>query len=442
MSHARIPIRLLLLAVLGGLPAPDAAAQQPLTLADAMARARSMTAGARAVEAAVDEAAARTRQARAGYFPRVDVSESVQRGNHPVFVFSSLLAQQRFTEANFAIDALNRPSPITNTRTAITADQPIFDRSTTLAVRSAELGRQIAEAGRAGTGQDLALAAAQAFVRVLQFEAEQRAATAAVAAATDDVQRARDRREAGLVTEADVLAADVRLAAMRQRQIGADAELAVARLELSDAIGAPLGETHALVRPGAPAPTGTADALVGEAQVLRADRRGADLQVQLAANARDAARAAFLPRVSAQGGWEFNGNDLADQRSSWVVGAQIQLNVFRGLGDVARAAEARHAERRASAERERLDRRIEVEVRAAAARVESARAREAAGRAALAQARESQRIIRDRYDGGLATITDVLRAAEAALDAESQATAAEMDVILSAVALDRAAGRL
>jgi outer membrane protein TolC len=60
----------------------------------------------------------------------------------------------------------------------------------------------------------------------------------------------------------------------------------------------------------------------------------------------------------------------------------------------------------------------------------------------LSQARESQRIVRDRYDSGLATATDVLRAGEAVLDAESRATDAEMNVILQTVALDRAAGRL
>jgi outer membrane protein TolC len=89
-----------------------------------------------------------------------------------------------------------------------------------------------------------------------------------------------------------------------------------------------------------------------------------------------------------------------------------------------------------------VTRRIEVDVRAALAQLAAARAREEAGRAALTQARESQRIIRDRYQNGLAAVTDVLRAAEAALAAESQATAAEMDVILQTVAVDRALGRL
>jgi outer membrane protein TolC len=87
-------------------------------------------------------------------------------------------------------------------------------------------------------------------------------------------------------------------------------------------------------------------------------------------------------------------------------------------------------------------RRIEVDVRAALAQLAAARAREGAGQTALTQARESQRIIRDRYESGLATVTDVLRAGEAALDAESRAIAAEMDVILQTVALDRALGRI
>jgi outer membrane protein TolC len=125
-----------------------------------------------------------------------------------------------------------------------------------------------------------------------------------------------------------------------------------------------------------------------------------------------------------------------------VVGAQLQLNLFRGFADSARVAEAGHARARAAAERERVERGIEVEVRSAGERLTAARARHEAGRAALSQAQESQRIIRDRYESGLATVTDVLRAAEAALEAESRATAAEMDVILQAVALDRATGRL
>ena len=74
------------------------------------------------------EAAQRVIQARAGYWPKVDLLESWQRGNQPVFVFSSLLAQRQFTAANFALDALNHPEALDNFRSAVTVEQPLFDR--------------------------------------------------------------------------------------------------------------------------------------------------------------------------------------------------------------------------------------------------------------------------------------------------------------------------
>jgi outer membrane protein TolC len=420
-----------------------ALAQTPLTLEAAMKRAQGETVDARALASTIDEADARVDRAQAGFWPRVDVTETIQRGNHPVFAFSSLLSQRRFTAANFAIPSLNYPDPVTNTRTAIGVEQPLFDAGmTTLGVKAAKLGRDVAAAVREAGGQDLAFRAARAFVRVLQLEATVRATDAAVAAAESDRQRARARRDVGLVTEADVLAVDVHLADMHQRQIAAGGDLAVARIQLAEAVGLPLTESVKLVRPTPPSMPADTDTLVREALASHPQRREADLQVQLADNARQTARAALLPTVGLQGGWEFNGATFGDQRSSWVVGAEIRINLFRGFGDSARMTEASHAHVRANADHERVVRRIEVDVRAALAQLAAARAREETGRATLTQARESQRIVRDRYESGLTTVTDVLRAAEATLDAEARATAAETDVILQSVALDRALGRL
>ncbi len=423
-------------------PAP-ASAQEPLTLAEAMARARTATPGARALDAAGREADERVRQARAGYFPRVDVTQSVQRGNQPVFVFSSLLSQRRFTAANFAIDELNDPSPVTNVRTGVVLDQPAFDGGLTrLRVEQAEIGQALAAANRARSTQDLAVAAAAAFIQVLQLESVQQASRAAVEAAESDLERARARRDVGVVTEADLLAVEVHLADVRQRAIAADGNLEVARIALREAIGVPLDADLRLMRPPASPAAADPDALVREAIAARPEHEEAGLQARLARNARHTAQAAFLPQVGLQGGWEWNGDTFTDKRSSWVVGAEVRINLFRGFGDQARVAEARHSEARAEAEREAVVRRIEVDVRTALARLDAARAQGAAGRAALAQSRESQRIVRERYESGLATITDVLRAAEAALDAESRATTADMDIVLQTVVLDRALGRL
>src|SRR3954468_4902332 len=98
--------------------AASASAQSPpLSLAEAIARARASNPDAGSAAAAEREAAERVTQARAGYFPKVEAAESWQRGNGPAFVFSSRLAQRRFTAADFALDALNHPAATDNFRT-------------------------------------------------------------------------------------------------------------------------------------------------------------------------------------------------------------------------------------------------------------------------------------------------------------------------------------
>jgi outer membrane protein len=416
---------------------------QTLTLEDAIRHAQDDTAAARALAASIDEATARIERAQSGYWPRVDLIETVQRGNQPVYVFGSLLSQRRFAAANFAISALNHPDPVTNTRTTVALEQPVYNGGLTrLGVQAATLERDAATAALAAARLELGFRAAQTFVRVLQLEATVRATDAAVAAAESDRQRARARRDVGLVTEADVLAVDVHLADVRQRQIAAAGALAVGRIQLADAVGLPLTASLAPVGPASRPAAANGDALVREALTSHPQLRQATVELQLAENGRRTARARLLPTVGLQGNWEFNGATFGTQQSSWVMGAEVRVNVFRGFADAAHLTEARHAHVRATAEREGVARRIEVDVRAALAQLAAARAREEAGRAALTQARESQRIIRDRYESGLATVSDVLRAAEAVLEAESRATTAELDVILETVALDRALGRL
>ena len=208
MTGVRLCIWVVVAALfLGGAGLDVAFAQTPLTLEDAIHHAQGDTADARALASSIEEANARIQRAESGYWPRVDLTETVQRGNQPVYVFSSLLSQRRFTAANFAIPALNHPDPVTNTRTAVALEQPVYNAGLTrLGVQAATLGRDMATAARDTARLDLGFRAAQAFVRVLQLEATVRATDAAVTAAESDRQRARARREVGLVTEADVVA--------------------------------------------------------------------------------------------------------------------------------------------------------------------------------------------------------------------------------------------
>ena len=420
-----------------------ASAQSPLSLSEAIARAKAHNPDAGSAAAAEREAAERVTQARGAYFPKVDVAESWQRGNNPVFVFSSRLAQRQFTEADFALDALNHPDATDNFRTAFSVEQSLFDRTTAANVRAASIGRDMAATGKRLVDHDLTAAVTDAFGRVLIAAATVRSAAAAVETARADRELAGNRRDAGRVTDADVLQLDVYVALTLERQVQATSDERIARARLNQLMDEPLSTMFALdPTPSAIAIdiTNPAD-LEEEAVKNRPEVALAMQQEQLAAATVAAAQAAFLPQVVAQGAWELNGGAWNSRSSSWVAGAAARINVFHGFADKARLAEAReHAARRAL-EKSKAETMARLDVRTAIARLEAARASEAVGRAAADRARESRRIIRDRYESGLTDAAMLLRAADAVQQADAQQIAARVNVLTATATLQRAIGR-
>jgi outer membrane protein TolC len=433
------PLVAAILLMLLGIPA---SAQAPLSLADAIARARRQSTSARSAAAAEREAAAGPAQARAGYLPRVDFSESWQRGNDPVFVFSSLLAQRRFTTADFAVDALNHPAALSNFRTGLIVEQPLLNAVTPINIRIAALRHEAAQTERALVDQRLAVEVTEIYGQVVAASGGRRTTTAALEAATASRTLALNRREAGLATDADVLQVDVHLARVRQRAIQSAADEGIARARLNALIGEPLDANFTIgpitvLSSDVPGDT----SLERTAIESRPDVKRAALNEALARAAHDAARATFVPEVTAQAGWEGNGTGLTSQSASWIVGAVARVNLFRGLGDRARLAETRETMARRAIEREEAETQARLDVRIARARLEAARARLVAGRTASDEARESHRIIRDRYEGGLADIVSLLRASEAVVEAEEAQVAAEVGVVVADAELARTLGK-
>ena len=437
-AHLVVPVLLASLFV-----AVPASPQSPLSLAEAIARARARNPDAGSAAAAEQEAADRVTQVRGGYFPKVDLAESWQRGNHPVFVFSSLLAQRQFTAADLALDAINHPDATDNFRTALSVEQPLFDRTTSAKVRAASIGRAMAATGRHLVDHDLMAAVTDAFGGVLVAAATVRSAAAAADTARADRELAGNRRDAGRVTDADVLQLDVYLARTLEQQVQAASDERIARARLNQLMGEPLLTMFSLdpTPPASAIDITNPAGLEEEAVKNRPEVALAMQQEQLAAAEVDAAQAAFLPYVAAQGVWELNGGAWNSRSSSWVAGGVVRINLFHGLGDKARLAETREQVRRRAIEKGKAETMARLDVQIAIARLEAARASEAVGRAAADQARESRRIIRDRYESGLTDAAMLLRAADAVQQADTQQIAARVNVLTATATLQRAIGR-
>jgi outer membrane protein len=422
-----------------------AAAQEPLTVDAAVQASIAHNAALRAARAGVDEAAGRVTEARSGYYPRLSVSESWQRGDQPVFVFSSLLSSRTFGAANFAIDALNHPEPVGFFQTTFGAEQLIYDGGRQrAAAASASLQRDIAALTVDQTAAAIALQTTQAFGRVLAADGVKRAADGGIEAARQDLARAEQRRDAGVATDADVLSLIVHVADLQQRAINASSDAAVARAELNRLMGSAIDAPIVAATPtmATLSSSATVTTLLAEADTARPEIKRAVAAAQLAEKTRSLATAALIPQVAAQAAYDWSGTQFGDRAGAWIVGGQIRWSLSVGGGEIASRKATASAMTRAAAEAEDVRAAVHVEVVTAAGRVESARAREAVGRAAVDQARESQRIIRDRFEQGLAGVNDVLRASTAVLEAEANRIAAIVDVMIADAMLRRAVGGL
>jgi outer membrane protein TolC len=422
------------------------AAQGPLSLKDAVGVALAKHPSMEAAAAEVKAAEARREQARSGYLPKVNYSESWQRSDNPVFVFSSLLTQHQFSEQNFAIGPLNRPDALNNFQSQVAVDQPIFDAGMTRKqVRSAELGIEAAGEDQRRARMGLVNGVVRTYAGALLSQEALKVALEAVRSAEADVERAENVRTAGMSTDADVLAIRVHLASMREQQIrrGYDAQIAMAAL--NEALGLPLDTPHDLTTALAPLPEAESPMAQYEqsARASRPEARQVRLSESLARTQSEMARASLLPQVSFRAAFEADRQRFINRGgANWFTGVTLRWNVFNGYADKYRIQEANQAVARAKAQGRQIDSAVSLQVRSAYLDLKSAQERIQVTEATVAQARESLRIIKNRYENGLNNVTDLLRGESALLEANLRWLTAMHDQRLAAAALELAAGTL
>lgn len=406
-----------------------------VTLEEAVRTALEGNPELRIAAAREEIARAEGRASAARLLPRVDGGAGWTRSVDPVFAFGTKLRQGRFTEADFALDALNDPSPVEDWTAGAEARWAALDLGLWA-------GRSAAEDRAAAAGWERARArrATVFATRVRWFaaaaaEASLEAAEASLEAAGATHELFQRRREEGLLTRADALQAEAEL---RAAEAGvADAERAVrrARQELALQLGWD-PEVEAVpadsLRPPDPGPPvdGFRAARRSDLRALEADRRAAE------ARARQA-NYAFLPAVEAFARVESHATGpLESDGTDWTAGVALRWNFFSGFGRFAERDRARAAEVIAETRYEDALRTARAEVDQARRAVSAARRAAAAMRAAAAAAEEGRSLIRRRFEEGLATAADLLQAEARASLMRSRAVEALADYHVSVARLE------
>ena len=422
-------------------------AQEALTLRQAVDLALRSNPLVAAADAEEKEAEARIHQARSGYLPRLQFSESLQRGNNPVFVFSSLLTQHQFSQGNFALGPLNRPDALSNYQSRLTVEQVLFDsRQTSRGVEVARFTRQIASEDTRRSHSDVILSVLRTYFGVQLAEKNLEVAQQSRQSAQADLDRADFIYRSGRSTQADVLAVRVHLAEMREQEIRASNDLAVSRAALNDALGVSLDRGFELTTPlesDAAAPEATLEHYRSLAAEHNPEMRQAELAQSLARTQQQIAGSAYWPQVAFQGIVEADRQNFrSNGGANWFTAVTLRWNLWNGGETKARVEQARFAESRAEALRKRADSAIQLGVRKAYLDVRAAAQRVEVASDAAAEAQEAHRIIQNRHQVGLTTVTELLRSETALAAARTRRLAAIYDHRVAAAALEHAAGTL
>jgi outer membrane protein len=100
--------------------------------------------------------------------------------------------------------------------------------------------------------------------------------------------------------------------------------------------------------------------------------------------------------------------------NNWLAGIEVQVDLFQGGAKRAQLLHEQSMQEKVSAIKDMATDAIRLEVRRAYYDMDSARQQIEVARSMVEQSAESLRIIQNRYEAGVLTITDLLSADEAA----------------------------
>jgi outer membrane protein TolC len=398
-----------------------AAAQEPLTLRQAIDQALGQNPAAAMANAGGQEAKSAATMARSQLLPRLTFTEDISRGDDPVYAFGTRLRQRQFTQDDFALNDLNRPQPIGNFATRFSGSWTVFDSfKTQREIRRADLFRESASASAKAVDQQIVLHVVESYQAVLYAQREIDVAQHEQETAAALLNSVAEHVKAGLAVESDQMSAEVNVSARKEELIAAQGDLELGWAELREAMGAPELKESELkpIEPHVFAQLAL-DEEIATAAKTRPDLMALTQTQSAQAVAVGAARSEFGPSVSAYGNWEEDRGSLGSSGgNNWVAGVQISVDILPA-SKRAQLAQESATKQKIDAQLSASQQHVRLEVSQAHIHRKTAELSLETAQAAMDQSAESLRILKNRYGAGLATITDLLRAEDAERQSQS-----------------------
>ena len=424
------------------LPAAAEETNAPLTLDQAIEIALSRSPEALEAGWRQEEAAAQADLNRSGRWPTLKARAA----------YDAYTEAQRLSQASSTGDAGVFGSDVLAGELALSIPLYTGGRITS-GIKAADLFRQAAEGQLTRTREAVVFNVTSLFYGMLAQREVIRSVESAARAMEEQSRMISDQVAAQKAARVDLLRAEVRLAALRESVTKERNTLTVQQRAFAAVLGwedsAPpvvAGELPAPQTVAAPDPTNaTAVALA-----RRADYVAARQTVEAHEHATSSVRAGYFPTVSLQAAygerWMPNPSDPDSggdtDHGVGRVGLVAEWPLFEGGATRARVRE-QAAKLGVARERVRkLELQVRYEIETALAEFASARDRVETSAKAVEQARETFRIIKEKYDLGKGTMTDVLDAQAALVQTETSTARALADLVLAKARYQLAMGEM
>ena len=421
---------------------PALFAEESLTLADALDRGRLQARETVAAAARQRAAEARVKQAAGFRLPQVRISEQWIRTDSPADAFGMLLNQERFSFPDFVAGDPNNPDPLSTAITRLEVEIPIWtggELQTRL--QQARLSAEAASDSSGRAGDQAAVAAAEAWIRLAQAREAAALFERSRETVAAHVEIARDYSAQGMLVRSDLLRAEVELARIDDLLAEARGNVRIAESNLAFRLGEPIDTRYALEPLADPPPVvQQRDDWLASSE-SRSDLASARKLLQAGDLEAKAVKGGLFPRIGLVARHDLVDDQLfGNHGDSTTIAALASFEIYDGGKRRAAMAAARADAEAGHADVERFAAGVELETKQAfeAATVALERRRTAA--AALGAAEETVRIVEDRFRAGVVKSIDLLDAATAQREAEMRELVARAEAWLTHLHLALAAG--
>ena len=357
-------------------------------------------------------------------------------------------ASENVVQSNLALYGLKLPGvnpvigPYSYTSLDVSATQTLFSLESIKRFQAARTAEQASRLSYDDILDAVTLVVGNAYLEVIAADSRIQAREAQVRNAKALYDQAVDQVQAGTAPRIDATRTEVQLHTEEYNLSIAKNNFAIAKLNLSRAIGLPLGQRFELAEtlPYADLDPGTVDAALNTAYSSRTDFRSALELEKAAAQSLAAAKAERYPVVAVAGEYGAIGKTLGHSHGDFVFESGVRVPVFTGGRIKGNITQAEAELRQRKSEAEDVRGKVDYDVRTAFLNLSAAKEQVAVATQNIKLANENLDRSKDRFASGVTDSVEVVQSEQSLASANDQYISSLYSHNLAKLSLARALG--